>query len=131
MRVKQLNLDNFAHAATGQTLLQVLIAPLRQREITPSIRQGFFRKSITPSRKRRERKFLMPLYLRIFLIHVLKSTLIYSNSTFENYTAIEFIQNKFFSFFFFVFLRPAFYCGLFVENICLDLLFFFKKSECY
>ena len=41
------------------------------------------------------------MYLRIFLINILKSTLIYLNSTSENEPAIEVIQDKLFPFFFF------------------------------
>ena len=129
MRVKQLNLDNFTHAATRPNLAQVLITPLKQRKITPSIRQGFF-ENLFPKQKGRGEKFLMPMYLRIFLINILKSTLIYLKSTSENEPAIEIIQNKSFPFLFF-FLHPAFCCGLFVANTCLDLLFFFEKSEFY
>ena len=91
VRVKQPNLDNFTHAATGQNLPQILITPPKQREITPSIRQGFF-ENLFPQA---ERKFLMPMYLRVFLINILKSTLIYLNSTSEN----EVIQDKLFPFF--------------------------------
>ena len=129
MRVKQLNLDNFTHAATRPNLAQILITPLKQRKITPSIRQGFF-ENLFPKQKGRGEKFLMPMYLRIFLINILKSTLIYLKSTSENEPAIEIIQNKSFPFLFF-FLQPAFCCGLFVANTCLDLLFFFEKSEFY
>ena len=128
MRVKQLNLDNFTHAATRQNLPQVLITPPKQREITPSIRQGFF-ENLFPKQKGRRRKFLMPMYLRIFLINILKSTLMYLKSTSENEPAIEVIQDKSFPFLFFS--QPAFYCGLFVANTCLDLLFFFEKSKFY
>ena len=125
VRVKQPNLDNFTHAATGQNLPQILITPPKQREITPSIRQGFF-ENLFPQA---ERKFLMPMYLRIFLINILKSTLIYLNSTSQNEPAIEVIQDKLFPFFFFS--QPVFCCGLFVANTCLHLLFFFEKSEFY
>ena len=96
VRVKQPNLDNFTHAATGQNLPQILITPPKQREITPSIRQGFL-ENLFPQA---ERKFLMPMYLRVFLINILKSTLIYLNSTSENEPAIEIIQDKLFPFFF-------------------------------
>lgn len=122
VRVKQPNLDNFTHAATGQNLPQILITPPKQREITPSIRQGFF-ENLFPQA---ERKFLMPMYLRVFLINILKSTLIYLNSTSENEPAIEDIQDKLFPF-----SQPAFCCGLFVANTCLQLLFFFETSEFY
>ena len=97
VRVKQPNLDNFTHVATGQNLPQILITLPKQREITPSIRQGFF-ENLFPQA---ERKFLMPMYLRIFLINILKSTLIYLKSTSENEPAIEIIQNKSFPFLFF------------------------------
>ena len=100
MRVKQLNLDNSTHAATRPNLAQVLITPLKQRKITPSIRQGFF-ENLFPKQKGRGEKFLMPMYLRIFLINILKSTLIYLKSTSENEPAIEIIQNKSFPFLFF------------------------------
>ena len=97
VRVKQPNLDNFTHVATGQNLPQILITLPKQREITPSIRQGFF-ENLFPQA---ERKFLMPMYLRIFLINILKSTLIYLNSPSQNEPAIEVIQDKLFPFFFF------------------------------
>ena len=41
------------------------------------------------------------MHLRIFLINILKSTLIYLNSTSENEPDIEVIQDKLFSFLFF------------------------------
>ena len=53
VRVKQLNLDNFTHAAIGQNLPQILIAPPKQRQITPSIRQGFF-ENLFPQTEREE-----------------------------------------------------------------------------
>ena len=125
MRVKQLNLDNFTHAATRPNLAQVLITPLKQRKITPSIRQGFF-ENLFPKQKGRGEKFLMPMYLRIFLINILKSTLIYVNSTSQNEPAIEVIQDKLFPFFFF------FRSLLFVADYLLQILactyFFYLKS---
>ena len=123
VRVKQPNLDNFTHVATGQNLPQILITLPKQREITPSIRQGFF-ENLFPQA---ERKFLMPMYLRIFLINILKSTLIYLNSTSQNEPAIEVIQDKLFPFFFFFFRNL-----LFVADYLLQILactyFFSLKS---
>ena len=55
------------------------------------------------------------MHLRIFLINILKSTLIYLNSTSENEPDIEVIQDKLFSFLFF-------HSLLFVEDYLLQIL---------
>ena len=122
VRVKQPNLDNFTHVATGQNLPQILITLPKQREITPSIRQGFF-ENLFPQA---ERKFLMPMYLRIFLINILKSTLIYVNSTSQNEPSIEVIQDKLFPFFFF-FSAACFLLRIICCKYLLALTFFLWK----